>query len=181
MNTATGPTIVVGVSGSRASIGALRWAADEAARRHGQLRVVYVWCHEHRALYAPPVSPQHPGLQPVRAGQDLAAILQDVLGPAQGNVSAEVVEGLAERTLVDRSAGADLLVLGSASANMAGRSIGPVIRTCVSRAHCPVVVVGPEGPSGPDPQDAADYRSGAIDDPRDLQPVGATPARRPRD
>ena len=34
MNETTQPEIVVGVSGSRASVAALRWAADEALRRH---------------------------------------------------------------------------------------------------------------------------------------------------
>jgi nucleotide-binding universal stress UspA family protein len=61
----------------------------------------------------------------------------------------EVVEAQPERALAARSAGTDLLVLGSQSAHgHAGRSLGPVIRTCLSRAHCPVVVVGPEGLSG---------------------------------
>jgi Universal stress protein family len=45
---------------------------------------------------------------------------------------------------VDASAGADLLVLGSASGRLAGRSAGPVIRTCLSRAHCPLVAVRAE-------------------------------------
>lgn len=57
------------------------------------------------------------------------------------HVTAELVEGPAERVLIDRSAGASLLVLGSTSSPVLnGRSIGPVIRSCLSRAHCPVVV-----------------------------------------
>ena len=140
------PVIVVGVSGSLASATALRWAAEEAERRHGQLRIVLIWNPERRAPYAPPIGPQGRRLQRERAGQSLAATVRSVLGPApRANVTTELVEGMAERALVDRSAGADLLVLGSASGFLAGRSIGPVIRTCLSRAHCPVVVVGPEG------------------------------------
>jgi hypothetical protein len=46
-------------------------------------------------------------------------------------------------------------VLGSAAGLVSGRPIGPVIRACLSHAHCPVVVVGPEGPSGHSRQGAA--------------------------
>jgi nucleotide-binding universal stress UspA family protein len=147
MSTARKPIIVVGVSGSSASGAALRWAADEADRRHGQLRVVLIWSRERRALYAPAVGSLGPGTYQQRARQVLAAAIRAVLGPVQqANVIAEVVEGAAERVLVDLSAGADLLVLGSASGFVPERSIGPVVRTCLSHAHCPVVVVGPEGP-----------------------------------
>lgn len=44
--------VVVGVSGSSASAGALRWAADEARRRHAALRVVRSWHAEVHAPYA---------------------------------------------------------------------------------------------------------------------------------
>jgi nucleotide-binding universal stress UspA family protein len=140
------PTIVVGVSGTPASAGALRWAADETERRHGQLRVVEIWSAEQHAYYAPAVSPEDPAASEQRVSKELAATLQAVLGCGpHGNLTVKVAEGSAERALVEQSAGADLLVLGSASGHLAGRALGPVIRTCLSRAHCPVVVVGPEG------------------------------------
>src|SRR2546430_7703887 len=56
----------------------------------------------------------------------------------------ELAEGTPERVLISRSATADLLVLGTQhSQNAAGLSVGPVIRTCLIRARCPVVVVSP--------------------------------------
>jgi nucleotide-binding universal stress UspA family protein len=58
-----------------------------------------------------------------------------------GEVATELTEGGAGRTLVDVSADADLLVLGSGSP--AAESVGPVIRACLSHAHCPVVIVRP--------------------------------------
>ncbi len=140
------PTIVVGVSGTPASAGALRWAADECERRHGELKAVLIWSTEPHAYYAPPVSGDDLAARHQRAGEELAATVQSVLGQGpHGNLTVEVAEGTAERALVEQSAGADLLVLGSADGHLVGRSIGPVIRTCLSRAHCPVVVVGPEG------------------------------------
>ncbi len=146
------PTVVVGVSGTAASAEALRWAADEADRRRDTLKVVRSWSAEPRAFYAHPAGgPQAAALQHRRASEGLTATLRAVLGSQRrDNVSCEVIEGMAERVLVDQSAGADLLVLGSASGLMAGRPIGPVIRGCLTRAHCPVVVVGPEGPPSGD-------------------------------
>jgi nucleotide-binding universal stress UspA family protein len=147
------PRILVGVSGSHASELALRWAAAEAARLHGQLRVIRVWTAELHAPYAPQAEPAGAAQDRSRADRDLDAAVAEVLGPALPDyVITEVIEGMAERTLVELSAGADLLVLGESSTHgLAGRSLGPVIRTCLSRAHCPVVVVGPEGLPGGEP------------------------------
>jgi nucleotide-binding universal stress UspA family protein len=145
-NPADTEVVVVGVSGSPASARALRWAADEAERRHGQLKVVLAWRTEPHACYAPSLGAQELAARQRRARDGLAATLRAVLGPDQAAaVATDVSEGDPERALVDSSAGADLLVLGAASGQLAGRSIGPVVRTCLSRAHCPVVVVGPEG------------------------------------
>lgn len=155
------PIIVVGVSGSPASAGAFRWAAGEARRRHGTLKVVLIWSSGLRACYAPPLTLQDAAAQRRKAGDDLAATIQAVLGHGpQDYVVAEVAQGVAEQTLVERSAGADLLVLGSGSGRPAGRPVGPVVRGCLSRAHCPVVVVGPEGPPSWDPPRQADCRTG---------------------
>ena len=58
-------------------------------------------------------------------------------------VATELTEGVAGRTLVNLSADADLLVLGSGSP--AAESVGPAIRACLSHARCPVVLVRPAG------------------------------------
>ncbi len=147
MSSTRQPAIVVGVSGSPGSLTALRWAAGEAERLHGRLQAVLIWTAHPCAPYAP----QHPPLDreqySERAQQQLAAAAKAVFGPVMPDyLGTEVVEGQPERALAGTSLGADLLVIGSASAHgPAGRSLGPVIRTCLVRAHCPVVVVGPEG------------------------------------
>jgi nucleotide-binding universal stress UspA family protein len=145
-NPASSPVIVAGVSGSPASARALRWAADEARRRHGRLKVVLAWRIQQRAYYAPTPAEAEVEARQQRAKDGLAATVRAVLGAElAAKVTTEVTEGNPERALVDSSAGADLLVLGAASGQLIGRSLGPVVRTCLSRAHCPVVVVGPEG------------------------------------
>lgn len=136
------PTILVGVSGSPASAAALRWAEDEAERRHGELKIVLIWQPERRASYARPPARADRSDGPDRARQELADTVRAVLGPSPlHDATTVVVEGRAERELVAESAGAELLVLGSGS----GVAIGPVVRTCLSHAHCPVVVVSPQG------------------------------------
>jgi nucleotide-binding universal stress UspA family protein len=68
--------------------------------------------------------------------------VRTVLGPAPAvPVTVEVIEGLAARVLLDRAAGAELLVLGQAVG--AGQDIiGPVARACLRHPPCPVVVAG---------------------------------------
>ncbi len=138
MNARKRPTILVGVSGSPASVAALRWADEEAQRCHSDLRIVLIWHPEQRAFYARPSRRNEPYGSHEQAVRSLAETVRAVLGQGrQSRATAEVVEGLAERELVAASAAADLLVLGSGS----GSSIGPVVRTCLTHALCPVVVV----------------------------------------
>jgi nucleotide-binding universal stress UspA family protein len=145
MSSRNQPTVMVGVSGSVASAAALRWAADEAGRRGARLRVIRSWDPQAYAPYAPAAGRPAPGQQRDAAGEELAALMCATFGsPVPEGVTMELAQGNAERLLVDCSAEADLLVLGSAApAASRARSIGPVIRTCLSRAHCPVVVVSP--------------------------------------
>jgi nucleotide-binding universal stress UspA family protein len=148
--------IVVGVSGSPASALALRWAAAEADRLHAALTVVLVRTVEPRAHYAPAISADELDRRLERAVSGLAATMRAVAGYLPSDaVTMTVIEGLPERALLDQSAGADLLVLGSAATGNGDRPIGPVVRACLSRAHCPLVVVGPEGPTGHSRHDAA--------------------------
>jgi nucleotide-binding universal stress UspA family protein len=136
--------VVVGVSGSRASAAALRWAAAEARRRSAPLRVIRSWHRQFHADYAPAAGWLTPDQQRGAATAELAAEVRAAFGAVvPDEVAAELTEGSAGRTLVDLSADADLLVLGSGSP--AAESVGPVIRACLSHAHCPVVVVRPAG------------------------------------
>jgi len=162
MNETTQPEIVVGVSGSRASVAALRWAADEALRRQARLSVVCAWDHRLRPAHYAEVG-EHRGPADARAALqgDLAAAMRATFGPVPPDgIEAELAQGVPERVLIDRSAIAALLVLGAARPQDAhGLSVGPVLRACLSRACCPVVVVsataGPDAGQRPDSPRAA--------------------------
>ncbi len=134
---------MVGVDGSTASLAALRWAVREAGLRESALQVVRAW--EDVAKRVAPYA-SHTGLpggaeDHHRVAYRLQADVAGALGPSPlVPVLVQVAEGLAARVLLDHAAGADLLVLGSAT-RCAPDGIGPVARACLRRAPCPVVVV----------------------------------------
>ena len=131
-------TILVGVSGSPASRSALRWAADEARRRECRLRVVLVWQREMAASYAQQADRRDRTKCREQAWSVLTESVRAELGPGPWRGTAvEAVEGRTEQALVAASEDAELLVLGSGQPAL----IGPVVRTCLANAHCPVVVV----------------------------------------
>ena len=149
--------IVVGVDGSAESAVAFRWACREASLREAEVYAVHVRearCHS-LANYAVPAAGS-PESREDADGIDIAELRQSA-GPGQPpdqpqgpgvQIRTEVVDGLAARVLLDRCAGADMLVLGTASdSSGAPRSAGPVIRACLRRAPCAVVVIS----AGQDP------------------------------
>ncbi|HLH83631.1 MAG TPA: universal stress protein [Trebonia sp.] len=134
--------IVVGVDGSAESAAALRWACREASLRGAAVHAVHAReapCHS-MASYA--VSAR---CRPHDDTDGMDDMWRTVLpGHVPGvQIRTEVADGLAARVLLDRCEGADMLVLGTASDTPgAPRPAGPVIRACLRRAACPVVVIG---------------------------------------
>jgi nucleotide-binding universal stress UspA family protein len=131
--------IVVGVDGSAESAAALRWACREATLRRAEVHAIHVReapCYS-VASYAVPAQ-GYPG------DVDVDMMWKSVLPELAPGVlvRTEVADGLTARVLLENCAGADMLVLG-ASGDMpgAGWSPGPVIRACLRRAPCPVVVI----------------------------------------
>jgi nucleotide-binding universal stress UspA family protein len=95
-------------------------------------------CHS-LASYAVPALP---------AEDDVSINIDDLVHTVQADqvpgvpVKVEEVDGLAARVLLDRCEGADMLILGTSGDVPGGlRSAGPVIRACLRRAPCPVVVI----------------------------------------
>src|ERR1700722_5292604 len=134
--------VTVGVNGSAESVAALRSACREETLRGAQVHAVHVreaQCHS-LASYAVPA--------PASSDDVSADSIDDVVRAVQADqapeveVRVEVVDGLAARVLLERGEGADMLVLGTASDTPGARPpVGPVIRACLRRAPCPVVVI----------------------------------------
>ena len=135
-------TIVVGVSPTSCSPGALRWAVDEAALRGGRVVAVRAW-RPHAPETAtggrlPSVVSDETALgnETSRLADDVAHVLgRDHL------VETRVVAGKRRAVLVEESRNADLVVID------AGHSTEVKARWLDSRlvraSHCPVVVVPP--------------------------------------
>jgi nucleotide-binding universal stress UspA family protein len=148
-------TIVVGVDGSAASLEALEWAADEARLRGAKLVALHSW------VFVPAAPIGDPGMIAIPAGDlagqleaeseaaraELSESISATLGAAAGvEVEARLVEGDAGDALVAASAGADLVVVGShGRSGLRAAILGSVSRQVVDHAHCPVVVVRPQG------------------------------------
>lgn len=138
--------IIVGVDGSDHSLQALEWAVDEARLRGGELTVL----HAFRPDPIPPYVVARAGGEVApgeedrrRAGEQL---LDEMLGkvPVEGvDVSREVTTDQAPaEALIERSRGADLLVVGSRGlGGFGGLLLGSVSQQCMAHAHCPVVVL----------------------------------------
>lgn len=161
--------IVVGVDGSLESVAALRWACREAALRGAEVHAVHVreeYCHS-LASYAVPALP---------AEDNVSINIDDLVHTVQADqapgvqVKVEEVDGLAARVLLDRCEGADMLILGTSGDVPGGlRSAGPVIRACLRRAPCAVVVISAAMDPAPERESAAQA----------TEPVGAARAKVP--
>ena len=135
--------IVVGVDGSKCSHSALRFALEEARIRHAKLRVVVVW-HVPLAAYSAGLVPP-----PSNLADDAAAGAEEVLAEAlqgleRGDVEIEslVREGQPANVLVEESAAAEMLVVGSRGrGGFRELMLGSVSQQCAHHARCPVAIV----------------------------------------
>jgi nucleotide-binding universal stress UspA family protein len=136
--------VVVGVDGSAASRTALTWAAAEAADHGADLVVVNVW--EHTLL--PPagsvsVSEHYVTDPSQRTAGDLVQVIKEELGEQPAvRVQPRVKQGSPAKVLIDESATADLLVVGTRGhGGFAGLVLGSVSQHVAAYAQCPVTVV----------------------------------------
>jgi nucleotide-binding universal stress UspA family protein len=137
-------TVLVGVDGSPSSRAALTWAAAEAAEHGADLVVLTVW---ERTLLPPMGSggvPQSPVPDPSeRAGDDLVKLIKEELGEEPPvPVQPRVKEGNPAKVLIEQSADADLLVVGTRGhGGFRGLVLGSVSQHVAAYAKCPVTVV----------------------------------------
>lgn len=140
--------IVVGVDGSVASAAAVRWAVREARFRETAVHLLYAYYDDAgmRAPYAPwsCVTTGDEGRATARATlTDAMKVARRDLPPWQ--VTAELADGLPVRALLDQTADAEMLVLGTSrpvtQPGQPSLAMGPVARDCLRLASCPLVVV----------------------------------------
>jgi nucleotide-binding universal stress UspA family protein len=149
------PRIVVGMDGSPSSRGALRWAVRQAGLTGGTVDAVIAW--QIPAVlggYGPgPMAMVDGTAFEDSAKQTLAEAISDVVGSGDSRlVRSQVVHGIAAQVLLDASAGADLLVVGSwGHGGFADVLLGSAGRHCLPLAHCPVVVMCSESAADPEP------------------------------
>jgi nucleotide-binding universal stress UspA family protein len=145
----TGKRIVVGVDGSAASAAAVRWAVSEARLRHLAVHLVCSY-HSDARLHAPYAEQSWKAHRDeryaaARAALDATAELARHRLPP-GRLQAELVSEPPAQALLDRAAGAEMLVLGATRVDrrpgQPPLALGPVARMCLRLAHCPVVVIG---------------------------------------
>jgi nucleotide-binding universal stress UspA family protein len=131
--------IVVGIDGSEASRLAAEWAIDEADRRNVECVVVHAWSYP----YATELSSEtgH-DLTRVDAEVCLETAVERCRGRGRCPVRGELVELSASKALVEASAKADLVVVGSRGrGELRSLLFGSVAHTVAPHAACPVVVI----------------------------------------
>ena len=134
--------IVVGVDGSDPSKAALAWAIRQGRLTGATVEAVIAWELPVNYGTPAPLMPPRTDFEEV-AKEVISLAIADVSSPdEQVTIKGKVVEGNAPRILLDASAGADLLVVGSRGhGGFAEALLGSVGQRCVHHATCPVVVV----------------------------------------
>ncbi|MGI8334304.1 universal stress protein [Actinomadura scrupuli] len=143
--------IIAGVDGSRHSLLAAAWAAEEAARRGLPLRIVHaipawLWRAKERRRADRVAEKLYDSDRDVI---DRAVSRVRSIAPGVG-VSGELVPGGAAKALVHAAGHAAMVVVAShGSGGSTGLSLGSVALQVVAHASCPVVVVGFPEPAVP--------------------------------
>jgi nucleotide-binding universal stress UspA family protein len=134
--------IVVGIDGSDSAADALRWAIEQAKVTGATVEAVYAWDPGAMvSLAVPPLIDWEPLREAAEARP--AEIVRDAVGSDPGvRIVTKTVTGNPAQVLVDRSAHADLLVVGSRGlGGLKGMLLGSVGHHCAAHSHCPVVIV----------------------------------------
>lgn len=138
---ATPTEIVVGLNETAASVAALQWAAEYAARTGATMRLVHAFEVEPSEMFGVSAELRHTMVQDARAG--LSRMARDTIGVIVSSDSwrLEIVEGPTGPVLVEMAADAELLVLGTGEHTGVRRLLGSVSHYCLSHAMQPIVAV----------------------------------------
>jgi len=136
--------IIVGYDRSAAAKAAAAWALDEAARTGAPVEFFYayewpMWTPAASMVPAPAVWPDGETDSAIRSNLDDAVAQAKQTHPGV-RTTVCIVHAPAAPNLIDRSARAALVLLGSRGHN-AVASVGSISVAVTAHAHCPVVVV----------------------------------------
>lgn len=140
------PGITVGIDGSDNAHHALIWAMDEAVLRDVPLTVLAVhptiqgyWSHQPVAIAG---DDQKVEEARKAAEEAVAQVTQGIGGDKHPQVTVRAINGFAAQALIDASADADLVVVGTrGGGGFARLSLGSVSSQVIHHAKCPVAVV----------------------------------------
>ena len=136
--------VVVGIDGSPEADTALRFAADEAAKRGLPLRIVCAWEAPAGTYIGEAFAPTADGIVEAEHHADdvLRAALERLADGAAIETEALAVEGNPAQVLIEQSRDAALLVVGSRGRGAAaGLLLGSVSQKLTQHAPCPLAVV----------------------------------------
>ncbi|MCW2579519.1 MAG: UspA domain protein [Blastococcus sp.] len=134
---------MVGVDGSPASLDALEWAVRQASLTGAVVEAVTAW-------HFPVTYGEYPIVAQVDWESDAQTIQDNAVKEALGDEATAVVRRVAQghpvNVLLEASAGADLLVVGSRGhGGFTGMLLGSVSEHVVAHAPCAVVVLKSPG------------------------------------
>lgn len=134
--------VIVGVDGSAQSIVALQWTCRRAGMCGDHVRAVCAW-----SLGASGEDWSLPSDAKAEGQRRAERVLRDAAEAVRrdhpaAELETQAIQGAAARVLVEMSADADLLVVGSRGlGGFTGLLLGSVSQQCVHHAHCPVTVI----------------------------------------
>ena len=140
--------MLVGVDGSPASLKALEWASKNAIALNCSIEVLSTWepyipsgeligSGMAPGMMVPDLDPEQLALESLRAS---VKVIFGATPPA--DLIYRTLMGAPERILVEESANATILVVGSRGhGKLRDLVLGSVSSTCAAKAKCPVLVV----------------------------------------
>ncbi|OBI89125.1 universal stress protein [Mycobacterium asiaticum] len=146
--------ILVGIDGSAESDRAVAWAAREAALRHVPLNLLHAVTPVVVGWPAGRLYEDMPDWQKDNAERVIAQARETAAkaGSSETQVHAETVYANAVPTLIEASAEAQMVVVGSQGLGALGRMLlGSVSSSLAQHANCPVAVIHSDDGAGPDP------------------------------
>ena len=132
--------IVVGVDGSEQSLVALRQAKRLSGLLGARIEAMTTW--HYPVAMSPYALSAEPSFEEI-AQQTLTEALQEAYGDdVPAGLTTVVQYGHPAQILIERSTGAEMLILGSRGrGGFAGLLLGSVSSECASHANCPVLIV----------------------------------------